>query len=179
RRSLWCFLTSGAHQKKTLEDGIPAPDGGHSQEAHLRIVKAAGKLERERGGDRRSQMKQRSRREIESEVRSRAVAFQAEVVGEGRKKKDAAKWLELPRRTISRWEEGTRGGTGSPSLRGRPLSRSPRMVRNILLAFLKGVGSGVGMRPLRTIFPEMSRGEVLDLLKRYRQLERRAKRGSL
>lgn len=53
------------------------------------------------------------------------------------------------------------------------------MTRNLLLSLIRAVGSGVGVRPLRRIFPEMGRGEVLDLLKRYRKVEQEARLAGL
>jgi len=55
---------------------------------------------------------------------------------------------------------------------GRPLTRSPLPVRQAILDDLKLTGPGIGIPTLQEHFPDVARGELADLLARYRAVYR-------
>jgi transposase InsO family protein len=62
---------------------------------------------------------------------------------------------------------------------GRPVVRSERVVRNEVIHFLDEFGPQVGVPTLRACFPALPRGELDDLLTRYRRVWRERHRKPL
>jgi transposase InsO family protein len=59
---------------------------------------------------------------------------------------------------------------------GRPAQRSDRHLRNRALALIDLLGPQVGVPTLQALCPDLARGEVEDLLRRYRRVWRRQRR---
>lgn len=123
----------------------------------------------------RGYLKQAKRREAESAAKRQAVEHARFVVVKGGKKKEAAEELGLSVRTLSQWvrrfeEDGIRAVR-----RGRPPRRSSAPDRNRVIHALELFGPQTGLGTLKWFYPDMARGELEDLLRRYREHEVRGK----
>lgn len=135
---------------------------------HLARLESSWQAMHERSQE-RGEKWQRARREAEQHARESAVEFSQELGSV----KEASDTLGLSRRTLIRWRGQSGRGLLKAALRGRPLRRSHVVVRNELLATLNAQGPTVGVKPLCELFPELSRGEVADLVRRYKRLVRK------
>lgn len=81
--------------------------------------------------------------------------------------------LGLPDRTLRLWQQHERWGSLRVRALGRPALRSAPEQRRRVLELLAWVGPGLGLPSLRACFPRLGRGELADLLARYRRLWRR------
>jgi transposase InsO family protein len=86
---------------------------------------------------------------------------------------EAAGRLGLSPRTLRRWLVRWRRDRLRACSRGRPAQRSDRELRNRAVALIGLLGPQVGVPTLQALCPGMARGEVADLLRRYRRLWRR------
>ena len=118
---------------------------------------------------------QADRRELECDVRKRAVEVGSRVAIQGVQAGTSGR-LGIPRRTLSEWRNRSGRQALLPCPRGRPRRRSTRERRNLLLKVITALGPKTGVRPLRRMFPGMARSEIRDLLVRYRALEGRGRR---
>ena len=76
--------------------------------------------------------------------------------------------LGLSPRTLRFWEQRCRPGTIGLLPVGRPWQRSPLPVRQQIIDYLKLTGPGVGLPALQEQFRGVARGELADLLERFR-----------
>lgn len=114
-------------------------------------------------------------REAESSARAEAVRFRHFTVLQGGQKQDAARQLGLPQRTLREWKR-QQSVERRNYLRGRPLVRSGREDRSRVITTLEEFGPQLGLEPLQSIYPGMPRGELRDLLDRYRRMYSRIHR---
>lgn len=101
------------------------------------------------------------------------MAVAGEIHAVGYSAREAAQLLRVTGRTLRQWRHDLRPLTAPTPLPGRPLRRSSSTSRNAVIEYLDAVGPGVGLPPLRTAFPTLSRAELDDLLTRYRRVWRR------
>jgi len=125
---------------------------------------------------RRGAAGQRKRREIERAVRCAAVTFSRWAARHGLNLRQAASFLEIAPRTLARWQQSWQQARLRTQTRGRPSHRSSRAVRNRLLALLDLLGPRTGLPTLLALCPEMARGELQDVLRRYRRVWKRKHR---
>jgi transposase InsO family protein len=119
---------------------------------------------------RRGLTRQRARRRWEQQVRDQAVRLSGYLQEQGWLRPQRATVLGLCPRTLRHWEGWlVRGGLPLGVL-GRPTARSSRQQRNEVIALLDELGPGLGVPTLRECFPQMTRAELADLLRRYRRL---------
>jgi hypothetical protein len=121
-------------------------------------------------------VQQRARRASERAVRRAAVAFRRWAARFGLTLAAAAARLGLPPRTLARWQRRWQTARLRPKAHGRPSQRSPRALRERLLALLGLLGPGAGLPTLLALCPGLARREVQDLLRRYRAVWRRSHR---
>jgi len=89
---------------------------------------------------------------------------------------DIAEWLHVAGRTLRHWCRQLLDLFKPPVPLGRPRDRSPRDIRNEVIHFLDEFGPGVGVPSLHDCFPTLTRGELDELLKRYRRVWRQRHR---
>jgi hypothetical protein len=119
---------------------------------------------------RRGSAWQQPRRHLEQEVRQAVVAFRQWTAAQGLNRIESAARLGIAPRTVRFWEEGGRSADRAVAVRARPVQRSARPQRTAVLALLESVGPGVGLAVLQGHFPDLSRAELQDLLRRYRRV---------
>jgi transposase InsO family protein len=76
--------------------------------------------------------------------------------------------LHLAARTLRAWDYACRAEAIRLRPVGRPPTRSPLPVRQAILDYLKLTGPGVGVPTLQEQFRDVARGELADVLRRYR-----------
>lgn len=116
----------------------------------------------------RGQERQRHRRRLENELRQRAVDLMARLHGEGLSRAAAAEEIGLKRSTLSEWERRFRSPDPSEKPLGRPAGRASDLERLQVSEAIGVYGPTVGVETLKEIFPEVPRGELADLLLKYR-----------
>jgi transposase InsO family protein len=109
-------------------------------------------------------------------VRRSAVVVAAEVTERGRHWSQVAERLHIAPRTLRRWRRQATGAVASARSPGRPLNQSSPEQRNQVIQFLEAHGPGISLAALRDAFLGMTRGELDELLKRYRRFWRRRRR---
>jgi transposase len=114
-------------------------------------------------------LNQARRRETETAAKQQALQHVRFTVIEGGRKDAIAEALGISARTIRDWEKRHRDGDLEPKRRGRPLKRSSVQRRNELLATIETEGPQIGLETLRRRYPDMAKGEIRDLLRRYRE----------
>jgi hypothetical protein len=118
---------------------------------------------------RRGYLKQARRRLVESEARRQVVEHVRFRVIAGARKQEVAASLGLRPRTLRCWESLARKGALVPAPRGRPLKRSSVEARQRILGILQEHGPLVGVEMLWSRSAGMARGEIRDILRRYRE----------
>ena len=117
---------------------------------------------------RRGMASQAPRREAERIARRSAVAFSRWLQRRGRARDEAASRLDLAPGTLRRWERAWRTTQLRPIARGRrPAGAERDLVRAVLAAFHL-LGPGIGLPTLQTLFPDVARGLLQELVERYR-----------
>lgn len=132
-----------------------------------------------RSSTRRGPLGQEDRRELEWQVRVRAVAIGRWAQRHGLGIVEVATRLGLSRRTMSQWRSRWMSDLLQSRPRGRPWVRSSRVGRNEVLRFINEHGPCVGLPALRAAFPDMRRSELADRLAHYRTVCRRLFRQSM
>jgi hypothetical protein len=139
---------------------------------HLERVREALKAH---GEDRRGRLTRRgylaqaARREVEHAVKKRVLEHVRFRVIEGARKEEVAASLGLEPRTLRLWESRERKEGLQARRRGRPLKRSSVEARNRCLGIIAAHGPLIGVEMLGSLCPGMARGEIRDLLHRYRE----------
>lgn len=116
-------------------------------------------------------MDQHGDRQRDAALRGRAVTLADDLRRQGFTFRDTARCLGISERTLRAWRH--RGPQWRHSDRGRPACRSPRELRQQVLAVLDMTGPWLPLTALRARFPEMARAELSRLLTRYRRVARR------
>lgn len=133
----------------------------------VRRVLAAHDRPRSRG--RRGQL---DRREAERAVRLSALALLRWAGQHGDSGTRSAERLGVERSTLGRWGKRWVDDHLALRSRGRPTDDAGRELRRSILAVLGLMGPHVGLPPLQSCFPDVARGELVDLLRRYRHVFR-------
>ncbi len=128
---------------------------------------------------RRGPLAQLSRRELEVEVRVRAVQLGDWAHGRGLLWIQVAARIGLSPRTLSAWRRRWTRDRLQARPRGRRWTRSSRDQRNAVVRFINDRGPCVGLPALRAQFPAMRRSELADRLAHYRTVCRRLFRRSM
>jgi len=110
---------------------------------------------------------QTERREMETQLRKKAVVFREALKREGVPYGVSACRLGLSVRTLAAWASLSRH-SHSPRALGRPQKRAGVNLRNEILSFIQGIGPAASLESLRKWFPGVARREIECLLKRYR-----------
>jgi transposase InsO family protein len=121
---------------------------------------------------RRAEVRQRPQRQLEHAVRQGVVLLTNELLSRGWTCAATAHLLHLCPRTLRQWQDEYHQLPRDLPLRGRPLLRSSRQLRNEVIAVLEELGPATGLPTLRACFPRMARAELADLLRRYRRVWR-------
>lgn len=114
-------------------------------------------------------MRQARRRKAEAAARLQVVEALDGLLGQGWSRQEAAEILAVPLRTLGQWRAQAREDNLQPTRLGRPLVRSAVEERNKLIAILCEQGPQVGVMSLWRLVPKLARGEVEDILRRFRQ----------
>ena len=166
-------------QTTTLTDfRTPRPPG---ERCHFEVLKrcAASHSAPRQPSTRRGPLAQQSRRELEVQVRVRAVELGHWAYGHGLLWIEVAACIGLSPRTLSAWRYRWASDQLQPRPRGRRWVRSSREKRNAVVHFINDRGPCVGLPTLRANFPDMRRSELADRLARYRTVCRRIFRTSM
>lgn len=159
----------GADLATSADTDVPSPD------EHMTIVQTYVDLERAGGG------MQPQRRELERQVRQRALDLADRFADVGLGLEEAAQGIGVSARTLRHWRaENIRlvSDRSVPWL-GRPPADSGSEARQAVLDHLRNVGAGASVPALRVQFPEMARAELDRLVKGYRELWRQENRRPL
>jgi transposase InsO family protein len=119
---------------------------------------------------RRGQIAQISRRQAERAVRKSTLAFARWSAWHGLGQRQTAAMIDLSAATLANWQRDWRSDRMEIELRGRPAGKVDQSTRQALLAIFHLMGPGIGLPTLRAMFPEGTRGELEDLLERFRHL---------
>lgn len=141
------------------------------EEMHVKRIKVALESRNERPGRRRRGFSsQRLRREAERFARKDAITIRRLTLLQGGTNREAAASLEISPRTLSDWGMKWREDRLREKPRGRPLKQTGPIRRGEFIEVLNGQGPQTGLRPLKVLFPDMARGEILDVLWRFRRI---------
>jgi putative transposase len=113
--------------------------------------------------------RQQPRRQRERDVRQRAVMLCDELNPAGFSCLRIARHIGVSRRTLSLWRCRRQRNELDARLRGRPPKQSSFCDRHEVLEVFHEVGPHVGLPTLQAAFPEIPRGELIDLHATYRQ----------
>jgi transposase InsO family protein len=154
---------------------------GVSEEEHMQLVMDCCEQSRTDRDPRRrrSSAWQHGRRQQEQRVRVHAARCHQHLAAEGWTLDRTAAHLHVAPGTLKHWLATARHDGASVLSLGRPLQSSPPAVRNEVLRLLGERGPGVSMPTLRERFPDLARGELDNLLGRYRRCWRRRHRQAL
>ena len=103
----------------------------------------------------------------------------ADIAAVGYTRTEIADLLHVTARTLRQWRHASSVAADSVRLTGRPAHRSTPGQRNAVIQYFDLFGPGIGLPPLRDAFPTMIRGELDDLLRRYRRVWRHQHRQPL
>jgi putative transposase len=150
----------------------PRPPG---ERCHFEVLKrcAGNDWTPRQARTRRGPLAQQSRRELEVQVRVRAVELGHWAHGRGLLWIEVAACIGLSPRTLGAWRCRWTRDRLQPRPRGRRCTRSSRDQRNAVVHFINDRGPCVGLPTLRANFPAMRRSELADRLARYRTVCRR------
>ena len=109
-----------------------------------------------------------ARQGLQQDIRHEAVVCYHTLHEQGLTCEQCGRLLYVAPRTLRAWHYQWRLQALGLAPVGRPLTRSPLAVRQAILDYLKLTGPGVGVPTLHAQFPEVARGELTDLLARYR-----------
>jgi transposase InsO family protein len=125
------------------------------------------------GYRRRGYGAQLARREAEREVRKGAVACASWAAQMGVARAEIARRLGMQGRTLTGWVKSW--GTDRMKIKalGRSAERMDRETRDTLIAIFQLMGPGVGVPLLQTIFPEVARRELEEMVVRVRRVWRK------
>jgi transposase InsO family protein len=116
---------------------------------------------------------QRQQREQERTVRRRAVAFDRWASHQGLRQQDTAQHLGITPGTLARWQQRWRSNRLVAKPLGRRCRRSDTSLRNAAICLIKAAGPRTSVATVRAAHPQLARGEVQNLLARYRRIWRK------
>ena len=120
---------------------------------------------------RRTMLKNRLQQcDYERSARIDALAFAHWIETMGYTQRDAAKKLDVKSGTLAGWQRRWNENRLHADPTGRPAIASDRDTRNLIVALFYIAGPGIGMPALRGFFPDLPKGELEDMLRRYRQV---------
>ncbi len=111
---------------------------------------------------------QKYRRQAECRVRRRALACVRLGRRRGQSLAEQAIDLGVSERTLLRWQSRWRENHLDLRARGRPPRHAARAERQAILALFHVLGPHVGLPTLQSHFPNVARGELLELQRRWR-----------
>jgi transposase InsO family protein len=110
---------------------------------------------------------------LQQDIRKEAVACYHWLHDQDLTLAQCSQLLQLAARTLRAWDYVCRTEASRLQPVGRPATRSPLPVRQAILDYLRLTGPGVGVPTLQQQFRGVARGELADLLRRYRAVCRR------
>jgi putative transposase len=113
--------------------------------------------------------RQQPRRQRERDVRRRAATLCDELSPAGFSCPRIARQIGVASRTLSAWRRRRQRNELDARLRGRPPKQSAFCNRHEVLEVFHEVGPHVGLPTLRAAFPEIPRGELIDLQATFRR----------
>jgi hypothetical protein len=119
---------------------------------------------------RRGRAGQVARRQAERVVRKSALAFVRWSAWRGHRLARTASRLDLSENTLGNWQRQWRADRMKIRLRGRPAGHIDQDARMTFMAIFHLMGPGVGLPTLQSLMPQASRGELEDLLLRFRRV---------
>jgi len=135
----------------------------------LEAIMQAREAERGRRKPRRRGLHgQRTWREQERAVRRSAVVFLRWLGRHELDDQTAADGLGLSLRTLRDWRRRWAADQMELRARGRPADHADRELRRSILALFGLMGPHVGLPTLQSNFPDVARGELVELQRRYR-----------
>jgi transposase InsO family protein len=137
-------------------------------DVHMNIVRTLLNLNTVEAKSHRDRAGQQQRRDLEQQVRLRAVQFTDRLLAEGYRPAEAAQRLALKERTLRSWCQNQSLASRALPL-GRPLTPTDVVQQQAVISWLDTIGPGIGMPTLRTRFDGMARAGLDSLLKDYRQ----------
>ena len=105
---------------------------------------------------------------MERETRKRVIAAVRLLRLVGCKQRDAAVRIGIAGSTLGAWQRGWKRNRLQPRPRGRPLERVGGEERQRIIDVIDYFGPQIGLPTVRTMFPNVARGELEDLLRQYR-----------
>jgi transposase InsO family protein len=105
---------------------------------------------------------------LQQDIRKEAVACYHWLHDQNLTLTECSQLLHLATRTLRAWDCACRTEAIRLLPVGRPATRSPLPVRQAILDYLRLTGPGVGIPTLQERFHGVARGELIDLLRRYR-----------
>jgi hypothetical protein len=153
------------------DTAVVAPSMGDGHRARLQEllrIEAA----REETRPRRRGRQPPARQCLQQHIRQVAVDCYHPLHDQGLTLAPCGQALQLPPRTLRAWDADGRAEPLRLLPVGRPVTRSPLPVRQAILDYLKLTGPGVGVATLQDHFGDVARGELADLLARYRAVYR-------
>lgn len=118
---------------------------------------------------------QREKREMERIIRIAALAFLRWQARCGLSCQAVARVLGIPACTLTAWKQRWKSDRLPAQKIGRPEERPDAVIRNRIIELFHQYGPGVGLPTLQKEFPYVSRRELEDILRRYRNLCRKKK----
>lgn len=115
---------------------------------------------------------QRPRREAERDVRRQAVDFGHWAGRQGLGHDGAAEALGIAPGTLAFWQHRCREDHLATHSLGRRCRRSHVAMRNAVIDLMNTAGPSIGVPALQTAFPQMARGELENLQRRFRRIWR-------
>lgn len=119
--------------------------------------------------------RQQPRRDHERLIRWKQAEFTRRLCREGAKCREAAALLGVPTVTLRTWRRNCQDPAGPAALRGRPCKNAAPRRRDAVLEALAERGPHAGIPWLTKTFPDMARGELVEL-KTFDRERRRAER---
>jgi transposase InsO family protein len=110
----------------------------------------------------------KARQCLQQDIRKEAVACYHWLHDQNLTLAQCSQLLHLAARTLRAWDYACQTEAIRPQPVGRPPMRSALPVRQAILDYLKLTGPGVGVPTLQEQFCGVARGELADLLRRYR-----------
>ena len=110
---------------------------------------------------------------MERSIKIDALAFTHWAASLERNKEQLAQKLGLRAAVLGAWQRRWRQDRLRADPRGRPTRDSDRDIRQLMIGLFYLVGPGIGLPALRGFFPDASKGELEDMLRRYRRVHLR------
>lgn len=117
--------------------------------------------------------RQQQQRVHERMVRRHAVAFGRWAGRRGLRHEDSAQQLRIAPGTLLRWQRRWRNDRLAVRALGRPCRRSDTELRNGAIHLAQAAGPQASVAIVRAAYPTMARGEVQNILARYKRIWRK------